>query len=165
MSYLDGMTKSIWVYVAVALSLVVLVALVAAVKGRRQGIPKFTKRALMTRPEQVLFHRLVEALPGCIVFAQVQLLQMIRVGKGGNRQAWFNKISRKSVDFVICRMDSSIIAAIEFDDPSHDEEKRKATDADKNAALEAAGIPLIRWKYRDMPSVDEIRTAFQSISP
>lgn len=45
--------------------------------------PFYAKKPL-TQPEQVLYHRLIAAMPECIVLAQVQLSQVLGVKKGFN---------------------------------------------------------------------------------
>jgi len=113
----------------------------------------------MTDREQVLYHRLREALPDCLIFAQAQLSQVISVKyRTKNPQAWLNKISQKSVDFVVCQQDSSVLAVIELDDKSHNNAKQARRDADKSKALKDAGVKLIR--VREVPSVSSICKAF-----
>ena len=105
----------------------------------------FYPKKLLTEPEQVLYHRLVRALPDHIVFAQVQLSRVLGVKKGSNFREWNNRISRMSLDFAVCRKDASIVAAIELDDATHDEPKRVEADAKKDKALASAGVRLVRW--------------------
>lgn len=62
-----------------------------------------------------------------------------------------------SLDFIICHKDSSIIAAIELDDKTHDKESRKEADAKKDKALESANIRIIRWNVKAMPDPAEIK--------
>jgi hypothetical protein len=51
------------------------------VVGGAMPWPFYVKR-LLSQPEQVLYHRLVKALPNHIVLAQVQLSRVIGVKKG-----------------------------------------------------------------------------------
>ena len=67
------------------------------------------------RPEQLLYHRLVRALPEHIVLAQVQASRVLGVKKGYRFHEWSNRINRLSYDFVVCGKDSTVIAAIELD--------------------------------------------------
>jgi len=108
----------------IVLALVVLAALaVAFVMLKRRASsdasnapwPLYAKKPL-TQPEQVLYHRLVAAMPECIVLAQVQLSQVLGVKKGFNFHAWNNRINRMSLDFLVCLKDSTIVAAVELDD-------------------------------------------------
>lgn len=124
------------------------------------GLPNFFRKSPLTDVEQTLYHRLKEALPDRFVLAQVQVSQIVGIHQGPLWQTWFNKISRKSIDFLICRDDFSIVAAIELDDSSHNQEERRLADLDKDVALNAAGIRLIRWRVKSLPSVELIRAAF-----
>lgn len=118
--------------------------------------PYYAKKPL-SQPEQVLYHRLVDALPEHIILAQVQLSRVLGIKKGFNFGEWNNRINRMSLDFVVCRKDSSIIAAIELDDKTHEQESRKEADSKKNKALESANIRLIRWKVDAIPDQETIQ--------
>jgi hypothetical protein len=115
----------------------------------------YQAKSILTEREQVLFHRLREAVPHFIVLAQVPLSQVIVVRPGtANRQAWLNKIIQKSVDFVVCRPDLSVVAVIELDDRSHLNAKQAARDADKTRALKDADVWLLRLP--DIPSIEDL---------
>jgi len=120
--------------------------------------PFYAKRPL-SPPEQVLFHRLVKALPDHMVLAQVQLSRVLGVKKGFNFHQWNNRINRMSYDFVVCAMDSTVLAAIELDDRSHESPARLTADAKKDRASAAAGIRLVRWNVKALPDDTEIRAA------
>lgn len=152
--------------ILVLLLLVSLVVVVLAVAKRRGLIPAagpskwplFVKKPL-TQPEQVLYHRLISALPEHIVLAQVQVSRVLGVSKGANFHEWNNRINRLSYDFVVCRMDSTVIAAVELDDKSHDSNARAGTDGKKDKATADAGLKLIRWHVRALPDIAEIQRA------
>lgn len=122
--------------------------------------PFYAKKPL-TQPEQVLYHRLVAALPECIVLAQVQLSRILGVKKGFQFHQWNNRINRLSVDFLVCLKDSTVVAAVELDDRSHARPDRVEADSRKARALAAAAIPLIRWNVDALPDQDAIRQAFE----
>ena len=61
-----------------------------------------------------------------------------------------------SYDFVICRVDSTPIAAIEIDDATHNRPNRVEADNRKDLATLAAGVAMIRWKVGETPSDKEI---------
>jgi very-short-patch-repair endonuclease len=133
---------------AVIAALVILAAVIGKASRRKNiGLdvpwPLEARRALLTEPEQVLYRRLVQALPDQLVFAQVQLLQAVRFKRGARKAAVFNRISQLSLDFVVLAPDTRILAAVELDDASHDD--RQSADARKEHALKSEGIPLIRW--------------------
>lgn len=72
------------------------------------------------------------------------------------RQGLFNRISRKSIDFLLCLPDFTVISAIELDDSSHS----KARDDRRDAILDKAGIPVVRLHVREIPSVEEMKAIF-----
>ena len=152
----------------IALVLVALVVLVVAylVLKRRASTgagdtpwPFYAKKPL-SQPEQVLYHRLVAAMPECIVLAQVQLSRVLGVKKGFSFNEWNNRINRMSLDFLVCLKDSTVVAAIELDDKTHERASRVEADAKKEKALSAAGIALIRWNVSALPDENAIRQAF-----
>lgn len=154
----------------IVLLLVVVVAVVvflAFLKAKGQGglgdeaWPFYAKKPL-SQPEQVLYFRLVQALPEHIILAQVQLSRLLGVKKGNNYQAWFNRINRMSADFVVCNKDSSIVAVIELDDATHQKEDRQAADAKKDKALASANVRVIRWQAKAIPDVAKIKSAFMN---
>jgi len=69
----------------------------------------FYARKLLTAPEQVLYHRLTKALPECIVLSQVQLSRAVGVKKINDAFRYANRITQKSLDFVVCLPDGTIV--------------------------------------------------------
>ena len=132
-------------------------------RGDRGGADEpwpFYARRLLSSPEQVLYHRLVGALPELVVLAQVQVSRVLGVKKGFNFQQWNNRINRMSYDFVVCKRDLSVLAAIELDDASHDRSSRVEGDMKKNKATTDAGLRMIRWNVKSPPDNASIRAAF-----
>jgi len=143
---------------ALFVALFALVAARAVVRERRRDDewPYGFKKPL-SRVEQVLYYRLVQTLPELVVLAQVPLTAFLRVKKGRTWNEWFNRISQKSIDFLICERDFSIVTAIELDDGTHDAPGRTVAEKTKSRALTAARVPLIRWRTTDLPDVETIR--------
>jgi hypothetical protein len=126
--------------------------------------PFYAKRPL-SKPEQILYFRLVQALPEHLVLAQVQLSRFLGVASGKDTWVWRNRINQKSADFVVCRKDASVVAVIELDDASHERTERRAADATKEKALAAAGIRVIRWPARALPDEPAIKESFSVDAP
>jgi len=118
--------------------------------------PYYAKKPL-SDVEQVLYHRLVKALPDRVVLAQVSLAQLLGVKSGYNYYEWYNKVSRMSVDFVVCAKDATVLVAIELDDASHQRADRRVADSKKDWALESAGIRIVRLQARALPDVAAIQ--------
>jgi len=144
------------------LCIIVIVVVLLALSKRPQPSaseevwPYYAKKVL-SAPEQVLYFRLVQALPDHLVLAQVQLSRFLGVKKGQPYQTWLNRIHQMSADFVICQKDTSVFAVIELDDASHLKPARIAADAKKDRALRAAEIPIFRWPVNAIPEVQTLR--------
>ena len=119
----------------------------------------YYKKQLLTKPEQILYFKILEALPEYLIFAQVQLSQILGVEKGYSYSEWYNRINRMSVDFVVCNKAAEIVALIELDDSTHEKEDRKEADRKKDKACKDAGIRLIRWNVKAIPDKAQIRKA------
>jgi very-short-patch-repair endonuclease len=156
-----------WIFL-IALSLILAAILLklnpfkGSVKKLVEETWPFYARKPLSEPEQILYFRLINALPDHIVLAQVQLSRLLGVKKGNNYHAWLNRINRLSADFVVCNKDSSVVAVIELDDSSHESEGRQATDAKKDKALASAGVRMIRWRTKALPDDAAIK---QSLLP
>lgn len=155
--------------IVVAVIVLLLLALIAKkfASGTREPNPwprstQMRAKKPLTQPEQILYWRLVKALPRFCVFrivlAQVQCSRVLGVKRGFNFHEWNNRINRLSYDFVICKKDGSVVAAIELDDKTHDSAKRAETDAKKQRATEAAGVMLVRWNVAKLPDESAIRS-------
>ena len=147
----------------VVAALVVIALLIAVAIRKKSGVgklegpwPLYAKKPLTT-PEQILYHRMVKALPEHIVLAQVQVSRVLGVKKGFNFREWNNRINRLSYDFVVCSKDSTVLFAVELDEKSHDAEARAYTDRKKDKATNAAGIKLVRWHVKSLPDEQAIR--------
>jgi len=121
--------------------------------------PFYPKRPL-TNVEQVLYFRMVEALPDLVILPQVQLSRFMGVKKGFKFNEWNNRINRKSVDFLVCTKSFDILAAVELDDSTHNRPDRVKADADKDKAIQSAGLKIIRWHVSALPDALTIQSSF-----
>lgn len=154
--------KGIFGMIFLAIAIVLLIAAVKKFKGNRnisagETWPVFAKKTLLNEKEQVVFQRLSEAFPDWIVFAQVALSQLVVVKSGKENGIYRNKIYKKVIDFVVCRTDTSIVASFELDGNSHDMPARSKSDVDKENALAAAGIKLIRINTKNLPNGSQLK--------
>jgi hypothetical protein len=155
--------KSSWVLVSeillgvlVVTSLSKLLDLKRASKQEKDPLP-YKMKNLMSPTELKLFSRLVAAYPQHFIMSQVQLSQIITVPKGSdNYMGWLNKISRMSLDFVICDYESKPLCVIELDGASHLAKSSKDRDAKKDRSLAAASIRIVRIKVSEIPTVSEL---------
>lgn len=116
------------------------------------------KFQLMNKSEKMLYDRLREAAPALLIFSQVSMSQLFHITnykKNGFLQV--GEIGRKSIDFLLCREDTSIMLAIELNGPTHEREDQKIRDEKKQIALGEAGIPLIIFTPNCIPDIAELR--------
>lgn len=124
--------------------------------------PYYAKRPL-SHVEQILYYRLIQALPQHMVLAQVSLSRLLGVQRGHPHLTWFNRINCMSADFVVCGKDASVVAVIELDDASHRLDERIKADAKKDKALASAGISVVRWPVKPMPDVAAIQATLHPL--
>lgn len=125
-----------WILLGVAV-VIALAFLGTLAFQRRSGNPDalpVKAKGLLSRPEQLLYGRLVRAFPGHIIFAQVALSQLL------------------VADFVVCAPDFTALAVIELDDRSHGRIAQRERDQRKDRFLREAGINVIRIAVADMPN-------------
>lgn len=116
---------------------------------------KSSQYRLLNTSEQALFHRLVEAMPNMTVFAQVGIAQLVQLrGQHAVEEIW--DIANRCINFVVCREDFTIVAALDLSWPTDDEPGRRRAAESKRQALEKLEIPLIVYRPHQLPSVDTI---------
>ena len=111
-------------------------------------------------PEQVLYQRLVTALPGYSVFSGVPLSDVLGVKRGHNAQIWSRRIRHLQYDFVVCSKDTNVLVAIELEDGVRSDKAHSSAEAIKERASTAAGVRLLRWQTRALPGQAEIQAMF-----
>ena len=146
-------------WLVAALLILGVVAVVMAAGRRSSSAPgTYEARKPLTEPEQVLYWRLREAMPECVILSQVSFSRFL--GPAGAdakmRRSLFASISQKTVDFLVCLPDFTLVAAVELDDGTHD----RARDARRDAILGSAGVHVVRLSVRDIPSADYLRSIF-----
>lgn len=124
--------------------------------GKKVAIefPYQRRDRLMTEAEGSFFQVLELALPAdqYRLFGKIRVEDLISVKTGLERQArqsFRNRIKSRHIDIVIVeRKTFRPVWAIELDDKSHDSAKRQERDAFLDSALQAAGLPLVRFKAK-----------------
>jgi very-short-patch-repair endonuclease len=94
----------------------------------------------LTKNEQPMFFRLVEAFPDQIVLAQVAFSALVTTKERAARDTF----DRKVADFVICNKAFEVQAVIELDDASH--KGRELQDEKRISTLLQAGHKVLRYK-------------------
>lgn len=98
------------------------------------------------------------------VFPQVHLSALLdHTVKGQDWRAAFRHINGKSVDYVLCDINTlQPVYAVELDDPTHQRDDRIERDSEVERIFSDAQLPLVRFtNYRSM-SRDDIVAKFQA---
>jgi very-short-patch-repair endonuclease len=103
----------------------------------------------LTKNEQPMFFRLVEAFPDQIVLAQVAFSALVTTKERAAR----NTFDRKVADFVICNKAFEVQAVIELDDASH--KGRELQDEKRISSLVQAGHKVLR--YKTVPNIETLQ--------
>jgi Protein of unknown function (DUF2726) len=135
------------------IAVIAFAAFVGPVKKRKQTFSAKAKNPL-TKNEQPMYFRLVEAFPELIVLAQVSFSALMT----SNDRASRNKFDRKTADFVLCTKSFAVVAVIELDDASHNGKAKE--DAERDALLSSVGCKVIRFKKT--PDVEVLRAALST---
>ncbi|MDP3511705.1 MAG: DUF2726 domain-containing protein [Sulfuritalea sp.] len=157
--------KSIFGLIAFGFCVLVVIGILKRMQQDRSAAPwrhAFYGKKPLSEAEQVLYFRLKEAMPECIVLAQVALPALVGIESGRDYRAAFNRIASKYVDFVVCLTDFTVVAVVELDDKSHARPDRVRADTTKDNALRLAGHPILRFKVHRMPTVEQLRAAIRA---
>lgn len=156
------MNSSIWLAAGVVALLLLIVGLLSKQREARIKLGLYTGRDLMTENELEFFGRLVSALPQYYVFPQVAmsaLLEPASRDEARRRTDWL-RIAQQRIDYVVCDRACNVIVIVELDDRTHS----RAKDKTRDARLEQAGLPTLRFESRAKPSPAAIRAAVQALA-
>jgi very-short-patch-repair endonuclease len=119
--------------------------------------PFFRRKFLLSRAEKYFYGVLRRVVAPHSVLAKVRLADLVEADERHLlRQANFNRIKSKHIDFVICDAALCPIIAVELDDSSHQRPDRKARDRDVDQILKIASLPILRVPLRRAYDDDEI---------
>jgi very-short-patch-repair endonuclease len=129
---------------------VLIVIAIVAKKLKSKTITALVKAKIpLTKNEQPMFFRLVEAFPDQIVLAQVAFSALVTTKDRATR----NTFDRKIADFVICNKAFEVQAIIELDDSSH--KGRELQDEKRISPLIQAGYKVLRYKM--VPNIETLQ--------
>lgn len=147
--------NSTWILFAVILIGVAVIAGLA--KKQVSGSAERPKRRWpLTKNEAAMYHRLVQALPDKVIFAQVSFGALLTARGRATR----NRFDRKIADFVVCDKALQVLAIIELDDSSH--RGREGNDAARDKLLQDAGYRVLR--YPRIPNGERVQADFSPLS-
>lgn len=123
-----------------------------------------SKGILLSNAEVAFFHVLRSMMKEyLLIFPHVALRDLVTVVDQTEYYAYFNKIDRKQVDFVLCDPKTlKPVFVIELDDSSHNRPDRKERDAFVEGVLAHAKIPLVRVPVRSSYDPAQLGVMFKS---
>lgn len=126
-----------------------------------EKLPYYKNKYLLTKAENNFYQSLKIALSDgdYYICQKTRVADILSIGKSEKRQAYFNKIKAKHIDFLICKDDLYFnpILAIELDDSSHNEKNRVERDDFINKVFEVANLPLYRVKASNSYQPNKLR--------
>jgi hypothetical protein len=127
--------------------LFVIIASVVKALTSKTGSEKFpykSKPSVMTPAEQKYFRKLEQQFGNSnYIFCQVALDRIINTTDQKNFYTYWNKINKKSIDFVLVNKKTlQTVKLIELNDSTHKSSKRRQRDTFLKQVCEAAGIEL-----------------------
>lgn len=134
----------------------------------KETLPYERVQYLLTKAERSFFGVLESSLSeSYLIFAKVRLADLIKVhSKTESRQTFFNRIQSKHIDFVICdREYIRPLVAVELDDSSHKKTNRQDRDEFVDDALNAAGLPLVRFQAKTAYNRQEVAETLNRVLP
>jgi len=123
-----------------------------------EPLPYGLRDDFLSKSELSFYKVLQQALGNrAIVFAKISLSDIFFVKRPDKNTAYYNKIARKHVDFLLCLPNTvKPVAGIELDDASHQREDRIKRDRFIEEVFETANLPLIRFSNKSSYSISEI---------
>lgn len=111
---------------------------------------QYYRKNLMTKNEWSFYKSLkpIADKLNYSILAKVRVADLIGIKNGVSNSEWhiaFNKISRKHIDFILCKPENLYpMLLIELDDNSHNEEKQKQRDEFIEKLYKNTGYKLLR---------------------
>jgi predicted RNA-binding Zn-ribbon protein involved in translation (DUF1610 family) len=107
--------------------------------------------------------------PKAAISAKVRLADILFVPNANKNVSYFNRISQRHVDFLLCESSTmQPVLVIELDDSSHKKPRQIERDQFLDQTLEAANLPILRVTAKRQYAKDEVisqLTPFFSSSP
>lgn len=130
-----------------------------AAAGADDASPSFKAKPMLSPNELEFLNRLEAAAPEIRFCPQVAMGAILNPNVARQDKRYMSlrgKFAQKIIDFVAQdRKDGSIIAIIELDDRTHDQEK----DEKRDAMLASAGYKIVRWNAKSKPDAAAIRSS------
>lgn len=138
----------------IAISSFILIEQMISKINITENIEYQKKKYLLTTTELKFYKVLKEVTDklNLVICPQVAMYEIIKTKK----QSTFNRISRKTVDFTICKQNLEIVCCIELDDYTHNQIKRVKRDIFVNKVFADAGQKLLRIQVSNIYNKQEL---------
>lgn len=128
------------------------------VEAKLVNLPYRVRDDFLSPAERSFYAALVAALAEqAVICPKVRLGDILFTTDKQSFWKHTNRISHKHVDFLICARETMRpLIAVELDDSSHQRESAQESDQFKDAAFQAAGLPLVRIRAQRNYVVGEL---------
>ena len=125
----------------------------------------YKKANLLTKTEYAFYFVLMQECRKrkIMVCPKVRLEDVAYVTDKNNRLKYRGYVKSRHIDFILVSMRCEILAGVELDDPSHDNEKAAKTDRFKNELFKTIEVPLIRIRV-GTDYATELNTVFNRLN-
>lgn len=113
---------------------------------------------VMTVPERRAHRLLCDALPECMILAQVPLARFLRVPTRHSYAEWMRRAGQLCADLVVCDEGSQVIAVVDVRPSAEQSSERHKRRHDRMVrVLRKAGVRVLTWYEQSLPRPDQVR--------
>lgn len=130
-------------------------------KTTAQEILPYRLRDDFLSPAEFSFYKVLASLVGSrlIILTKVRLADIFFVARPNENVLYFNRISQRHVDFLLCTPSTmKPVVGIELDDASHNQPSRQQRDEFVDKVFLTAGLPLLHMPVQREYNSREIST-------
>ena len=117
---------------------------------------KYERKEYLLTPTELKFYKVLKLVTdelNLVICPQVSMYEIIK----SKEHKGFNKIAKKTIDFVICEQNLKIKLCIELDDYTHNKASRIKRDNFVNDLLKSLDIKLIRVPVQNYYNLEELK--------
>jgi hypothetical protein len=109
----------------------------------------------LTRAELKVFNHIRTAVPECFLFPQVSLSRFVKVRQTKSYNQWFQRVGRRSVDFLVCSDSGDVLGVLELKNGST--HRDSSGQLRKEKTLKLASIPVWHIDTERLPDHEKLR--------
>ncbi len=132
-----------------------------------ERLPYRVQKSILT-PAEISFYHVLESLVASkfTICPKMRLADIFSINTKENYFTFFNKISQRHIDFLICQPKTmQPVLGIELDDGSHKRKNRQERDKFVNEAFKSANFPLVRIPAQRSYSTKALMSRLQRYLP